>query len=408
MSRLHGRLTALAVKHAAQRGIYSDGGGLCLQVARGGSRSWILRYRSGGRRRHLGLGGFPSVSLGDARECAAAARAMLQKGKDPVEARRGQRITTMLTAAKAMSFAQCTAAYIEAHAVGWKPRNTHQWRASLTTHAFPLLGSLPVQEVDTTLVLKVIEPIWATKPETASRVRGRVEAILDWAKTRGYRDGENPARWDGHLANLLPAKTKVATVEHHAAMAYANVPAFMAKLRQNPAIAARALEFAILTAARSGEVFHVTWDEIDLKSRTWTVPAVRMKAKREHRVALSDASVALLGALPGPREGLVFSGFKVGRPLAKMALGNVLKRMGRSDVTVHGFRSAFADWAHERTAFPSEVIEMALAHAVGNKVQAAYVRTDLLDRRIRLMEQWSEFCASKVQPSATITELRRV
>jgi integrase len=407
MSRLHGRLTALAVKHAAMRGIYSDGGGLCLQVARGGSKSWILRYRQDGRRRHLGLGGLADVSLAEARERAAAARLMLQKGEDPVEARRGQRIAAVLAAAKAMSFAQCAAAYVEAHAAGWSPKNTRQWRASLTIHAFPVLGALPVQSIDTALVMKTIEPIWRSHTETASRVRARIETVLDWATVRGHRTGDNPARWSGHLEQLLPAPAKVSVVEHHAALPYVELPAFMAELRTRPDLAARALEFAILTAARTSEVLHADWSEVDLKARTWTVPAHRMKAKREHRVALSDASAALLGALQGPREGLVFPGRKAGRPLAKMALQKALHAAGRSDVTVHGMRSAFVDWAHERTNFPSEAIEMALAHAVGNKVEAAYRRTDMLDRRVRLMEQWAEFCAGKVQPSATVTELRR-
>jgi integrase len=407
MSRLSGRLTALAVKHATKRGLYPDGNGLCLQVARNGSRSWIMRYRMGGRRRYCGLGSVAEVTLADARERAAAARLMLQNGQDPIEVKQGRRVAAMLTTAKAMTFAACSKAYVESHRAGWAPRNTKQWVASLTSHVYPIIGALPVQEVDTALVLRCVEPLWSVKTETASRLRGRIEAIIDWAKTSGYREGENPARWDGHLANLLPAKAKVTKVEHHAALPYAALPVFMGELRQRPGLPARALEFAILTAVRTGEVLNADWSEIDLQGRVWTIPGVRMKAGKEHRVALSDAAVALLGALPGSHTGLVFPGFKAGRPLAKMALANILKRMGHGDVTVHGFRSSFADWAHERTAFPSEVIEMALAHSVGNKVQAAYVRTDLLDRRVMVMEQFADFCAGKVQPSATVTELRR-
>ena len=405
MSRLHGRLTALAVKHANLCGRYADGGGLYLQVSPNGSRSWILRYRLGGRRRHLGLGPLPRVTLAEARELASAARATLRDGRDPIEVKGSRRAAAAVTAAKTMSFAACADAYVEAHRAGWKPRNIEGWTASLTAHAYPVIGALPVQTIDTSLVMKVLQPLWPTKTETASRLRGRVEAVLDWAKVRGYRDGENPARWAGHLENLLPSKSKVAKVEHLAAPPYAALPVFMAALRTRPDIASRGLEFAILTAARSGEVFHADWNEIDLQNRVWTVPAARMKMGREHRVPLSDAAVELLGALPIPHTGIVFS-LKAGKPLAKMSMQKALKRAGGEGATVHGFRSAFVDWAHERTNFPTEAIELSLAHSIGSAVEKSYRRTDLYERRVRLMEQWADFCAGKVQPSATVTELQ--
>jgi integrase len=405
MSRLHGRLTALTVKHAVACGRYADGLGLYLQVSPNGSRSWILRYRLGGRRRHLGLGPLPRVSLAEARDLASIARQTLRDGRDPIEVKGSRRAAITLSAARAMSFTACAKAYIEAHRAGWSLKSTDQWTTSLNTYAHPIFGVLPVQEIDTSLVLKVIEPLWATKTETASRVRGRVETVLDWAKTRGYRDGENPARWDGHLEQLLPAKAKVAKVVHHEAMPYADVPAFMAELRARPDIAARALEFTVLLAARSGEVLDARWEEID--ARVWVIPGPRMKAGKEHRVPLADASAALLRALPGPHTGLVFPGFKAGRPLAKMALLRVLHAAGHDDITVHGFRSAFRDWAAERTNFPDQVVEQALAHTVGTAVERAYRRGDLFDRRVRLMSEWASFCAGKAEPAAEVIELRR-
>jgi integrase len=407
MPRLNGRLTALAVKHANACGRYADGGGLYLQVSPNGSRSWILRYRLGGRRRHLGLGPLPRVTLAEARDLASTARQTLRDGRDPIEAKGGRARAATVAAIKAMTFGACAQAYIEAHRPAWAPKNTKQWLASLTTYALPILGPLPVEAVDTGLVMRCVEPFWATKNETADRTRGRIEAILDWARARGFRDGENPARWKGHLANLLPATAKVAKVEHHAAMAYAELPAFVAALRARDGVAERALEFAILTAARSGEVFGAQWGEIDLQARVWTVPAARMKAGKDHRVPLGSAALTLLGALPGPHTGLVFPGFKAGRPLAKMALTNAMRRAGGDGATVHGMRSAFRDWAGDRTTFARDVVEAALAHRVGDATEAAYRRGDALEKRRKLMETWAGFLASEVRASATVTELRR-
>jgi integrase len=412
-NRTFGRLSPLTVKRVLASpgapGRIADGGGLYLQTSPNGSVAWIFRYRHGGKRRHMGLGSAAVVSLGEARMRATAVRRSIFDGADPVEVKHGQRTAARLDVAKAMTFAQCAAeAYIAAHRAGWKnKKHAGQWRATLNTYAAPIIGQLPVQAIDTGLVMRVLEPVWSTKPETASRVRGRIESILDWAKVRSYRDGENPARWKGHLDQLLPAKTKVRKVAHHAALPYAELPAFMVELHQRPATAARALQFAILTAARTSEVLGATWEEIDLQTRTWTVPAGRMKGGREHRVPLSNAAVALLGALPKPHAGLIFPGAKRGKPLSNMALLMILRRMDRGDLTTtHGFRSCFTDWAHERTNFPSEAIEMALAHTVSNKVEAAYRRGDLFERRRRLMAEWADFCAGKAAPSTTVAKLR--
>lgn len=407
MTRIHGRLTALAVKNTIKRGIYADGGGLYLQVARNGSRSWILRYRLGGRRRYCGLGSTLRVTLAEARKRAAEARSVLMAGNDPISLKQGQRTAAHLNAARAVTFAKAGAQYIDAHRSGWSAKSTQAWTSSFDQHVYPVIGVLPVQEIDTSLVMRVIEPIWATKTETASRVRGRIEAVMDWAATRGFRKGDNPARWDGHLENLLPAKTKVAKVEHLDAMPYTALPEFMARLRQDPAMAARALEFTILTAARSAEALKADWSEIDLAVKVWTVPAARMKAGVEHKVPLSDAAIELLSSLPGKRAGFVFPGTKPGKPINRSALLLQLRGMGQPGATVHGFRSSFVDCAHEQTTFPSEVIEMSLAHSVGNAVARAYRRTDLFDRRRALMAAWARFCAGQEQPSATVTELRR-
>jgi integrase len=329
-------------------------------------------------------------------------------GNDPIALKQGQRTAAHLNAARAVTFAKAGAQYIDSHRSGWSAKSTQAWLSSLEQHVYPVIGALPVQEIDTSLVMRVIEPIWTTKTETASRVRGRIESVLDWAVTRGFRKGDNPARWDGHLENLLPAKTKVAKVEHLDAMPYATVPEFMARLRGGDSgMPARALEFAVLTAARSSEVLKATWDEIDLATKVWTVPAARMKAGVEHKVPLSEAAMTLLGSLSGTRDVFVFPGTKPGKPINRSALLLQLRGMGQRNATVHGFRSAFVDWAHEATAFPTEAIELSLAHSVGSAVTKAYRRTDLFDRRRALMTAWASFCAGKEQPSATVTELRR-
>jgi integrase len=293
-----------------------------------------------------------------------------------------------------MTFDACAAAYIDAHKSSWRnAKHRDQWPNTLNTYASPVFGSLPVQAVDVGLVMKALEPIWKIKSETASRLRGRIEAVLDWATVRGYRKGDNPARWRGHLDKLLPARSKVQKVEHHSALPYGGLADFVAVLRGQDGIAARALEFLILTATRTGEVIGARWDEVDLGEKIWVVPAARMKAGREHRVPLSAVAAAILEEMKKIREGeFVFPGGKKGRPLSNMAMLAVLKRIGRSDLTAHGFRSSFRDWAAERTNFPREVAEMALAHTVGDKVEAAYRRGDLFQKRRQMMDGWARFC----------------
>jgi integrase len=372
----------------------ADGGGLYLRIGPTGGKSWVFRYRRAGRLHDVGLGPLHTVGLADARQKALEHRQARLNGIDPLERHRAGRAGAVLDAARAMSFAACAQQYIDSHKAGWR-NATHagQWPATLTAYVYPVFGSLSVQAIDVGLVMKAIEPIWTVKPETASRVRGRIESVLDWATARGYRVGENPARWRGHLENLLPKKSKVRRVEHHAALPYAEIGGFMAGLRQQEGIAARALEFAILTAARSGEVLGARWDEINLAERLWTIPTERMKAGREHRVPLSDASVAVVERMAALRQGdFVFPGAKARRPISDSAMRTVLGRIGREDLTVHGFRSAFRDWCAEATNFPSEVAEMALAHAVGDKVEAAYRRGDLFEKRRQLAAAWAQYC----------------
>jgi integrase len=301
-----------------------------------------------------------------------------------------------LEAAKGMTFRACAERYIEAHKAGWRnPKHALQWMSTLASYAYPVFGDLPVKAIDVGLVMKAVEPIWATKTETASRLRGRIESVLDWAAARGYRHGDNPARWRGHLDKLLPKRAKMQRVQHHPALAYDEVGAFMDALRSQGGIAARALAFCILTATRTSETLNARWDEIDLAAKLWVIPAGRIKAGKEHRVPLSAPALAILRQLAETRSGeFVFPGGKGGKPLSNMALLALLKRMERSDLTVHGFRSAFRDWAAERTHYPREVAEMALAHAIGDKVEAAYRQGDLFEKRRRLMEEWARFCAS--------------
>jgi integrase len=387
------KLTTLSVRQARRSGLHGDGDGLFLQIAKGGTKSWVFRYKVDGRLRVMGLGPLHTIGLAEARERARECRKLRLDGIDPIDARRGQRAAQRLDAAKAMTFGECADAYIEAHRAGWRnAKHGAQWAATIAAYVDPHFGSLPVQAVDVGLVMKAIEPIWTTKPETASRVRGRIESVLDWATARGYRAGENPARWRGHIENLLPRRSQVRRVEHHAALPYAELGAFMAELRQQEGVAARALEFVILTAARTGEVIGARWNEIDRAERLWTVPRDRMKAGKEHRVPLSDAALAIVSTMAGIRHAdFVFPGARAGRPLSQMALLMLLRRMGRDDLTAHGFRSTFSDWAAEQTNFASEVREMALAHTVSDKVEAAYRRGDLFAKRRQLADAWAAY-----------------
>lgn len=393
MSRELNRLNALAVSRASKRGYLADGGGLYLQIGANGAKSWVFRFREGAKLREMGLGATHTLSLAEARDAALLCRKQRLAGLDPIAARREARAKAQLEAAKAVTFQQCAESFIASHKAAWtNPKHAAQWGSTLATYAYPVLGKLSVAAVDTGLVLKVLEPIWATKAETASRLRQRIEAVLDWAAVRGYRTGENPARWKGHLDQSLPARAKVAKVHHHAALPYPEIGGFMEKLRQQPGMSALALEFAILTAARTGEVLGAQWEEIDQEGKVWTIPGERMKAGREHRVPLSDPAKAVLARLPRDDGTFVFPGARAGKPLSGMALLMTLRRMGRDDLTAHGFRSTFRDWAAERTSFPPEVAEMALAHAIDGKVEAAYRRGDLFAKRQRIMEAWATYC----------------
>lgn len=404
MGRQLNRLSAKAIAAKKNSGLYCDGGGLYLQVTASGSKTWIFRFRSPLTRklRDMGLGPLHSVGLPEAREKAAAQRAALLSRLDPIEAREEENRRKAMEAAKANTFSQCAASYIESHKAGWRNmKHAEQWTNTLETYADPVIGPLPVQEVDTGLVLKILEPIWSMKPETASRLRGRIENILDWAKARGYRAGENPARWKGHLNQLLPALSKKHRVKHHVAMPFPEVGAFVAKLRGLSGVSARCLEFTILTAARTGEAINAKPREFDLGNATWTVPASRMKAKKEHRVPLSPRAVEIVREMSMLGQDYLFPSTRKGKSLSNMAMLNLLDRMG-AEVTVHGFRSSFRDWAAEHTAFPHEVCEAALAHTITNATEAAYRRSDLFEKRRRLMAAWTDFMDSPSLPGAVV------
>jgi integrase len=379
-------LTAKAAQHAPI-GWHGDGRGLWLQctASADGSvcRSWVYRYATNGRQRYMGLGPLADVTLAMAREKALEARRLRLDGVDPIDARNAQRNAARL-AAKAMTFGACANEYIETHETSWKSTiHRKQWKMTLTEYCKPI-ASMPVKDVDTDAVLRVLTPLWTTRTETAKRLRGRVERVLSWAKGRGLRDGENPARWLGHLDEMLPSPSKIAAAQHHPALPYAEIPEFMAELRERDSLSALALEFTILAAARTSETIGATWEgEIDFEAKVWTVPANRMKGGVQHRVPLSDRAVTILRAVPrqGPR---IF-------PLSNMAMLELLRGM-RPGLTVHGFRSCFMDWAHETTNFPKVVIDMALAHKIGDAVEASYRRGDLIAKRAKLMQSWSEYC----------------
>lgn len=397
------KLSAVAVQKAKEPGYYGDGGGLWLQISKLGGKSWVFRFTMHGKAREMGLGPVHTVTLAEARMKALECRKIVAEGRDPIEERKAKEARAKLEAAKTKTFEECANAYIEANRAGWKnEKHVQQWQNTLATYAFPKIGQLPVAAIDTGLILNVLQQetgedkaqLWHAKTETASRLRGRLESILDWAAFRGYREGENPARWKGHLEHELPARSKVQKIEHHAALPYAELGAFMVELRKREGLSARALEFAILCASRSGEVRGATWAEIDLPGRIWTVPAERMKAGKEHRVPLSDEAVKLLEALPRiVGNDYVFPAPRGGQ-LSDMALTAVLRRMDRGGLTQHGFRSTFRDWAGETTAYPREVCEHALAHKLADGVEAAYQRGDLLAKRARLMADWARYCGT--------------
>ena len=376
-------LSARTVAGLGAPGRHADGGNLYLNVTKTGAKSWVFMFKYSGRQREMGLGSILHVSLAKARDLAIDARQALADGKDPLSIRKAVEVKT---------FGEIADAHVEAMKPGWRnAKHAAQWTMTLTKHAEPL-RRLPVADVDTAAVLDVLQKLWKRTPETAERLRGRIESVLDSAKAKGLRSGENPARWRGHLDQLLPKRQRL-TRGHHKAMPFGDVPAFMARLRGSAGLSARALELTILTAARSGEVLGARWDEFGLDAAVWAVPAARMKASREHRVPLPDAAVAILRRLEELRTGpWIFASTKRDKPMSNTAMLMTLRRL-KVDVTTHGFRSSFRDWASEQTSFPHEVCEMALAHAIANKAEAAYRRGDLFDKRRKLMEAWAAFCA---------------
>jgi integrase len=416
MARRLNLLSPKFVENTADPGRYSDGGGLYLQVAAaksgGVTKSWLFRYMRGGTTsREMGLGassmrkGDGYTTLSGARQKRTHAREMLEAGIDPLEAKRNGKLAQKLDAAKAMTFSQCAAEYIEGHQAGWKGhKHVKLWKASLAKYVEPRIGALPIASVDTGLVLKVLRPIWETKTKTAVDIRLRIELILNWAKVHGYRDGENPARWKGHLDNALPKPAKIAKVTHLAAMPYDELPAFMTRLREQSTRAAAALEWTILSVARTDETLGAPWAEIDVEKAMWTIPDVRMKVPADHRVPLTKRMLDILEQLPKGTN-FVFSGENPKKKLPHEAMLKALKAI-RPATTVHGFRSTFRDWAAEQTAYPNDVVEMALAHKVAGKTEAAYLRSDMFEKRRRLMADWATYCANEGKVSSNVVPMR--
>lgn len=397
MARQIFRLSDMKIKSLRKKGLHADGQSLYLRITDSGTKSWIFRFMLGGRRRDMGFGHYPSITLSEARELAREAHAAIQRGIDPVEARR-ERIAGARPQPKVTTFQEAADLYIAAHEKSWKnEKHRFQWRQTINDYAGPALGGLNVAAIGTHDVLKAIEPLWSEKSETASRLRGRIEAVLDWAAARGLRSGENPARWRGHIDKLLPARAKVRKVQHHPALPWQEVPALIGELRKMGTITAKALEFTILTAARTGEVIGASWDEIDGHSKSWVIPDERMKAGVRHRVPLSTATVALLDDLPRLEGNAhVFPGARRGRGLSSMTMLKLFQEF-RPGLTVHGFRSSFRDWVGEATNFPREIAEMCLAHQVGTSVERAYQRGDLFEKRRKLMQAWTDFCGRDVK-----------
>jgi integrase len=399
-------LTAKRVERTKTPGRYRCGlvKGLYLQISEGGSKSWVLRYELRGREHMMGLGSASDFSLKEARERARQARQLLADRINPLAGKRAQEEAARLAEARKLTFREAAERYFDQHQKRWRnARHRDEFLSTLKANVFPVLAGMDVASIDTRDVLRALEPIWKTKTTTADRVRSRVEQVIDWAIVRGHRPpGTNPARWRGHLSEVLPPPRKIAPVEHHAAMDYRQVPAFMAQVRADDTVTARALEFLILTAARTGEVVGARWDEIDFDLKTWTVPAVRMKGHREHRTPLAPAAMDLLRQLPRQADNpFIFVGTRSGSGLNRMALRWVMERLGQAGVTtVHGFRSSFSDWAHEQTAHSAHTIEISLAHNIGTEVERAYRRTDLISRRRELMQQWSRYCT---EPPAKIS-----
>jgi integrase len=405
MVRAVNKLSNLRIKAIKKSGRYNDGDGLYYYLSKTGNRSWVFRYRDRvtGKLRDRGLGPARDVTLEQAREAARVARGELRAGMDPIDTRKAQRLEATRERLQAVTFGQCTERYIDAHRAAWRnAKHAAQWRSTLDTYAASLLPR-PVADIDDVAVLQALEPIWATKTETATRLRQRIEAVLDWAAVRQYRRGDNPARWRGHLDHLLPTPNKLKAVKPRAALPYSDVPAFFVTLRQEAGLAPIALQLQILTATRPGEVVGARWDEFDMANETWTVPGDRMKAGKAHRIPLSAEVVRLLEAVPRTTS-FVFPGRRHGG-MTTAALLKVLKSL-RPGLTVHGFRSTFRDWAADMTAYPREVAEQALAHSLPDKTEAAYRRTDLFTKRARLMRDWAKFCGTPSRSRSSVSPIR--
>lgn len=402
------RLTTVGVARLKEPGLYADGGNLYLQISPSGSRSWIFRYRLGGRKtpRDMGLGSAATLTLAEAREKARECRKLLLDGIDPIDHRKEERVRQGLARAAQKPFKEVAEAYITAQEPTWKKaKQAKLWRSTLQRYAYPHVGDMPVQHIDVDQVMKVLEPIWYKKPETAKRVRGRMESILDYAKVRKLRDGENPARWFGVLDKLLPPVSRVRAVRHHPALSYEEAPSFMAKLVQREEIAALALQFTILTVVRTEETRRATASEFNSDCTVWTIPAGRMKGRKdeknrkEHKVPLSKPAQAIVKRMLKLKGDYLFPSPKPKKPLSENALLAVLERMGHDNITVHGFRSTFKDWASEETDHAPEVSEKCLAHTISSKVERAYRRGDLFKKRAQLMSDWAEHCYSEVAPT---------
>lgn len=385
-------------------GMTNDGNGLYLKIGQSKGVSWIFRYRVAGKLRDMGLGAYPDVTLATARSLAQDARRVVKSGNDPITLREDERkkkeadtLAAVQEKARAISFRDVAIAYIDAHRSGWKNvKHGQQWLNTLSTYAFPYIGNLRTDAITTEHVLSILTPIWQNKTETASRVRNRIELVLDAAKARGLRNGENPARWRGHLDKLLPKRSKLHPVQHHAALPYSELPAFMTLLSREEGLGALALRFTILTACRTSEVIGAKWDEIDLNAGIWVIPAERMKAGKEHRIPLCDTIMSLLAVLPRiDGSPYLFPGRKKNKSSCNMAMTMTLRRMGRSDLTVHGFRSTFRDWAAEQTNYSREVCELSLAHKIANGAEAAYWRSDIFEKRSRLISDWAHYATGQ-------------
>jgi integrase len=405
-----GSLSAKKIEHLKKVGYHADGDNLYMQVTSSNAKSWIFRFSFDGKRREMGIGPYPEITLEKARESAIELRRLVKAGIDPIEQRKADQAAKRAERNNAVTFAYCAKQYIESHRHGWKNvKHAQQWENTLEQYAYPVIGETIIKDVDTALIMRILQSIWLTKNETAGRLRGRLENILDWAAVQGFRAVENPARWKGHLDNLLASPGKVQKRNHFKALSYSEINALILALRANGSVSAKALEFLILTAARTGEIIGAKWDEIDFDNQLWIVPADRMKAGREHRIPLSSRAFEIVKQMQALKTNdAIFPGRSKGGFLSNAAMDKLLQQTLGIDATVHGMRSTFRDWASERTAYPPEVCEMALAHTIRNQAEAAYRRGDLIEKRRNLMEDWLKFCNTATDASGEVIPFKRM